>query len=204
MCKSMRSSSFKDIDGKVYANNFLELFSKFASSDGMPIDDLLCHLRQIDVSIALEDKFAEHTIQVCIRTCRPDGPFLGRFPSKVQTDNGKEYENSTFKTWCKENNVDFAHGLPYSPHVQGQVLSFRAQTKCHLCCRWSDLIKLCKTHCQSILEQNGRVISRVQLLPTIQPFTRQLATLLPSLYTHRYAAILNKCQITTARLSRNT
>lgn len=51
----------------------------------------------------------------------PAGPFLGNLPAKFQTDNGKEFINSHFKTWCEENNIKFVHGLPYNPQAQGQV-----------------------------------------------------------------------------------
>jgi transposase InsO family protein len=50
-----------------------------------------------------------------------DGPYLGNCPSKLQSDNGKEYINEDFQDFCAENGTEFLHGLPYSPWVQGQV-----------------------------------------------------------------------------------
>lgn len=58
---------------------------------------------------------------MCKVAYSPDGPFLGRYPEVLQTDNGREYSNSTFTHWCEENSVKFRHGMPYSPHVNGQV-----------------------------------------------------------------------------------
>jgi hypothetical protein len=71
-------------------------------------------------SLAIEVKEADEVIRVLKEAVRPDGPFLGNHPSKVQSDNGKEYANKVFQDHCIQNDVEYVQGLPYSPWVNGQ------------------------------------------------------------------------------------
>ena len=48
---------------------------------------------------------------------------LGGFAAILQSDNGGEFDNAEVNAWCKANDVKFVTSLPYSPWVQGQVLS---------------------------------------------------------------------------------
>jgi len=73
-------------------------------------------------ALALEDKEAESVIEVVVDASKPNGPYLGKTPAKYQTDNGPEFINDLFINFCKKARAEFAHSLPYSPWVQGQVL----------------------------------------------------------------------------------
>ena len=53
-------------------------------------------------------------------------------PRQFASDNGAKFKNSIFNSFCKENNIEFIHGLPYGPHSQGSVERFNYTIKKYL------------------------------------------------------------------------
>lgn len=46
------------------------------------------------------------------------------FPNKLIQDNGPEFKNSKLNEFCDKNDVYFIHGVPYNPHIQGNIERF--------------------------------------------------------------------------------
>jgi transposase InsO family protein len=43
------------------------------------------------------------------------------FPHTLHTDNGGEFDNRLLDSYCRQHNINFVHGKPYTPSTQGKV-----------------------------------------------------------------------------------
>ncbi len=77
--------------------------------------------RGANKSLALAVKEAAKVLEVVKSASAKDGPLLGHFGEKYQSDNGSEYINKEFTDFMEKINAVFAHGNPYTPQTQGQV-----------------------------------------------------------------------------------
>lgn len=50
-------------------------------------------------------------------------------PKEFGFDNGKEFKNKLLEEYCKEENIDIIHGIPYMPHSQGTVERFHLKNQ---------------------------------------------------------------------------
>lgn len=53
-------------------------------------------------------------------------------PKELASDNGAEFKNKIFNDFCKENNIRYVHGVPYSPHSIGVIERFNYIIKKYL------------------------------------------------------------------------
>jgi hypothetical protein len=74
-----------------------------------------------NIPLAIPDKEAAKVLDVVKKASAKDGPLLGHFGKKYQSDNGSEYINHDFKDFMESIKASFVHGNPYSPQTQGQV-----------------------------------------------------------------------------------